>query len=348
MLIELDYLPKALLEMPASQLHKIIPQPTLIHLQGRHQAPLFVSVLMHGNETTGFLAMQQLLKRYRPGGGTHELPRSLSLFIANVSAAKQGKRHLEAQPDYNRIWSAEEHPDTPEYQMTQKIIKIMSERQVFASVDIHNNTGLNPHYACINVLHHDFFHLATLFSRTVVYFIRPASVQSMAFSCLCPAVTLECGQAGEPHGTEHAIEYIDACLHLSHFPEHPVAEQDMELFHTVATVRVPEHIDFAFGEQTTPLQFSQDMDHMNFRELSAGTVFGQLAPFAALSQIPLQVINEAGQDATAQYFMLKHNAIQLRCPVMPAMLTTDTDIIRQDCLCYLMERKAYHQPLAGH
>jgi len=29
---------------------------------------------------------------------------------------------------------------------------------------------------------------------------------------------------------------------------------------------------------------------------------------------------------------------------MPAMLTTDVEAVRQDCLCYLMERMRLHHP----
>ena len=53
---------------------------------------------------------------------------------------------------------------------------------MFASIDIHNNTGLNPHYGCVNRLDPPFLHLATLFSRIVVYFKRPLGVQSAAFA----------------------------------------------------------------------------------------------------------------------------------------------------------------------
>lgn len=338
MLTELDYLPKGLLDIPVTALDQLIPVPTLIHLAGRRPQPLFVSVLVHGNETTGFLAMQQLLKNYRVGGGKQELPRALSLFIANVSAAKAGVRHLDKQPDYNRIWKTS--PDTcPERRMAQRILEEMARRQVFASVDIHNNTGLNPHYACVNLLQPPFLHLATLFSRTVVYFTRPDSVQSIAFSKLCPAVTLECGQPGIAHGIRHAEEYINACLHLSQLPQHPVAEHDIDLFHTVATVKVSPRIDFDFGTGQAQLQFVSDLERMNFRELPAGTILGRLnAAPSEPAGIPLDVIDESGKENSLHYFELKNNTLCLRQPVMPAMLTTDSGIVRQDCLCYLMER----------
>jgi succinylglutamate desuccinylase len=135
---------------------------------------LFVSVLLHGNETTGWQAVRQLLRCYRE----RELPRSLSLFIGNVRAARYGQRRLDGQPDYNRIWGP---GSTPEHAMAEAVLRQMRQRGVFASVDIHNNTGTNPHYACVNYLDPSTLHLATLFGRTVLYFRRPEGVQSMAF-----------------------------------------------------------------------------------------------------------------------------------------------------------------------
>ena len=82
--------------------------------------------------------------------------------------------------------------------MMREVVEQMRARGVFASVDIHNNTGINPHYGCVNRLEAPFLHLAALFSRIVVYFKRPLGVQSAAFAQLCPSVTVECGKPGNP------------------------------------------------------------------------------------------------------------------------------------------------------
>ena len=102
MLKQLDHIPSGLLDLPATQLEAVLGGPTLIHLDGRRPEPLLVSVLMHGNETTGWEAVRRLLPHYLTGEA--ELPRALSLFIGNVSAAAVGLRRLDGQPDYNRIW----------------------------------------------------------------------------------------------------------------------------------------------------------------------------------------------------------------------------------------------------
>ncbi|MDH5785588.1 MAG: M14 family metallopeptidase, partial [Chromatiales bacterium] len=262
-----------------------------------------------------------------------ELPRALSLFIGNIEAARHGVRRLDGQPDYNRIWQGE---GSPEQAMAQQVMETMRRRGLFASIDIHNNTGLNPHYGCINRLDHRFLHLALLFSRTVVYFIKPDSVQSMAFSALCPAVTVECGKVGSQHSTEHALEFVEAALQLDHFPDHKVAPQDYDLFHTVATVKVPETLSFSFSSTSgqSDITFSRDLDHLNFRELPAGTFLAQLNGVEAR----LEARDEAGRDVASHFFNHDNGVLTTRTPLMPSMLTQNESVIRQDCLCYLMER----------
>ncbi len=334
MLTQYDALPSGLLDLPAARLAELLPGPALIHLPGRHVPPLFVSVLLHGNEDTGWQAAQTVLKKY----ATAELPRALSLFIGNVEAARAGLRRLDGQPDYNRVWPGGEEVHPAEQAMMQQVVDAMRARGVFASLDIHNNTGLNPHYACVNRLEQPFLHLATLFSRTVVYFIRPRGVQSAAFAELCPAVTVECGKPGTPGSVEHAAGFMEACLHLSEFPQHPVAPHDVDLFHTVATVKLPEDASFGFGTLAADIDFVPELDHFNFRELAHGDLWGQVK---AGSAARLQVLDESGADIGERLFDYQQNEIRLRRPLMPAMLTRDERVIRQDCLCYLMERIAY-------
>jgi hypothetical protein len=218
--------------------------------------------------------------------------------------------------------------------MAQRVLEIMGERQVFASIDIHNNTGLNPHYACINVLAQPYLQLANLFSRTIVYFIRPDTVLSMAFSRLCPAVTVECGKTGEMHATEHALRFVEGALHLAQFPEHQVPAGDYDLFQTVAIVKVPEEACFSFSDESADLLFPGDLDRMNFRELPARTQLARVGSDGAR----LEAWDESGEDVAETYFERENGLLYTRLPVMPSMLTLNEEVIRQDCLCYLMER----------
>ncbi|MCP3850798.1 MAG: peptidase M14 [Gammaproteobacteria bacterium] len=331
MLTILNDLPEALLDKKAHELHEILSGPTLIHLSGVKEKPLFISVLLHGNETTGWEAFRQYLSNLRQEGTV--LPRSISLFIGNVSAAKEHKRVLDGQLDYNRVWA--NHPSEEGGMMTH-ILSQMKEKQVFASIDFHNNTGKNPHYACINCKEHDFFQLAHLFSRTVVYFIKPDAVQSMAFSKLCPAVTVECGQPEHQFGVQHAKNYLEKAMSLGEFTNQPLKAEDFDLYHTMAIVKVPEKFSMSFEPTiSSDINFKPDVDKLNFTALNEGDC---IARVDSDKNVSLQVINEEGIDVVKRYFDFSDGEIRTKIPVMPSMLTTKEEIIRQDCLCYLMEK----------
>lgn len=328
---QLDFIPDGLLEATPELLHTILPKPTLIHLTGINTSPLFVSVLLHGNEPTGLLAVQALLKKYQ----TRPLPRSISIFFGNISAAREGVRRLENQPDYNRIWPGTPFADSPETRMANEIIAEMRNQNVFASIDVHNNTGLNPHYACVNSLEPKFLQLANLFGRFVVYFTRPQGVQSAAFSQFCPAVTLECGRPDQQFGTEHALQFLDSCLHLTEIADHPVHQQDIDLFHTVAQVKISNNTDFSFTDLEASLVLDASLEKLNFTEVRAGTVIGTVKDQTVL---PIVAQDENGRDVSEQFFSLLSNELSIRRATMPSMLTLNEKVIRQDCLCYLMER----------
>jgi succinylglutamate desuccinylase len=331
MLTVREHFPEGFLDVATRDLHALLPGPVLVHLPGRRPEPLFVSVLLHGNEDAGLKAVQMLLRRF----AGEELPRALSVLVGNTRAAAEGFRRLDDQPDYNRVWPGAHTAGTPEHEMARQVVALMRERRVFASIDVHNNTGLNPHYACVNELGQPFLKLATLFSRIVVYFVRPLGVQSAAFAGLCPAVTVECGKPGTAAGEVHAERFLEAALRLESIPAQPVAAQDLDLYHTVGTVRVPDHIDFSFDGRDAALRFDPDLDHMNFRDLAPGT---RLADVSSGLSLPLEVWDEQGRAVGGRYLVVTDGELRLRRAVTPAMLTLDSRIIRQDCLCYLMER----------
>ncbi len=82
----LDRVPPEFLDSSPERLIEVLPRPTLFDLKGRDPRPLFVSVLLHGDEETGLEAAQALLRRHLGKG----LNRSLLLFVGNVEAAAAG------------------------------------------------------------------------------------------------------------------------------------------------------------------------------------------------------------------------------------------------------------------
>ena len=330
MLTVLKEVPDGFLHTPARELTDVLPGPTLIDLPGRGERPLFVAILLHGNETTGLLAMQKVLGHYQG----HPLPRGLLLFVGNIAAAAQARRTLDNQMDFNRVWPGTEHTDAPEARLMREVMEYVSHRRPFASIDIHNNTGFNPHYGCVNRLSDPFLHLARLFSRTTVFFEEPVGVQSAAAASICPAVTIECGVPGAPSATEHAADFVQSALRLTHFPDHPPHLADIDLYRTFAVVKVPDNLSMSFDQSKADIEFRSDIDHLNFSELEAGALF---AAYSGDSHVRLNVA-PATPEPIAAYFNYSDHEITLAQSTIPAMLTKSHRAIRQDCLCYLMHR----------
>lgn len=323
-----DHFPDVLMDLPASELWRHLRGPSFFYLRGRRAQPLFVSVLLHGNEDSGWRAVQSLLRQHR---GT-TLPRSMLLFVGNIAAAKANVRRLPQQEDYNRTWPGTSNPDTPLALFLADVVEIVRRETPFASIDIHNNTGYNPHYACVNRFWEAHLHLARLFSRTVVYFEQPIGVQSGAFAPICPAVTIECGRAGDEASVAHVAEFIGSALAMQHFPEHRLPDSDLDLMRTFAIIRVPADASFSYDGTDADFRLRADLDRLNFSELDPGVVFGTLGGSGR------RRFDIEGEQADGGYFDYSGGEIRLSQRAIPAMLTLDPNAVRLDCLGYLMHR----------
>lgn len=331
---QLEGLPDGLLQTPPEALHDLLPGPTLLRIPGHDPQSLFVSVLLHGNETSGYLAVQEYLATALVQDAL--LPRTLYLLIGNVTAAAAGLRRMEGQADYNRVWSG---GPLPEHRFAAEVLSVLREVRPFAAIDIHNNTGRNPFYACINRIGPDFLHLAGLFSPVTVYFTEPHEVISNACAALCPAVTLECGQAGETGGIGQIVHFLRNVMHLERFHGPGDASGMTEVYHTVARMRVPDgtRITFEDTDTTADCCFAAGLDRFNFEDVPPGLVVSERKSLA----FRLQVEDNDGNDRSAHYFEQEESRIVTRQPMVMAMLTMDTRVIRQDCFGYIME----HYPL---
>jgi len=321
--------PQAFYELEISQIREVFPAPTLLCLQGEKKQPLFVSILLHGNESTGLLAMQSVLSRYRE----RTLPRSLYLFIGNVRAAEQNKRFLPDQYDYNRCWPGTMIGDNRTTRLMQQVFDRVTRETLFAAIDIHNNTGANPHYAGMNVVNNENQHLAAMFNHIALVFTFPPGICSMAFNDVCPALTLECGKPGDQSGVQHAADYVDALLHMDHLPQRPIAPHDLQLVQSMATLYVPDDVTFDFNlSAQADLTFESGFERKNFTEIKPTEVFAHTR-----IQRPLSITNPQGEDVTEEIMRIENGKVYLNRTLIPAMITSNKTIVRQDCLCYLME-----------
>ncbi len=326
--------PEGLLDTSARDLHRVLDGPTLIELDGsddgmgRGRAPLFVSGLMHGNEDAGLVAVQKILRRHSGG----QLPRPLMILIGNVAAAREGMRRLDGQPDYNRVWpGCIEHAGSEEAAIMARIHARVIERGAFAAIDIHNNTGRNPHYGVICTEAPAVMHLASLFAPRAVLFRGLPGTQTASFTGHIPALTVECGQSGVDANAEAAARLVEAALALDGLDTRS-APRGLTLYHTLGQVRLREEVALARGKGGSWLELTANLDLHNFEHLAPGFCLGETNHAA-----PLEVIDEAGRDVAHAFFDASDGMLRLTRSAVPAMLTMQERIIRQDCLCYLME-----------
>lgn len=327
MLSFLDGVPDELYDVSPAAVHEVLGGPTLITVEGEREPPLFVSVLLHGNEPAGLFAMQRVLRAFRG----RPLPRSLLLFVGNVSAAREGLRRLDGQPDYNRVWLG---GDTPEHAMAARVLDEVRARGAFASVDVHNNSGKNPHYACVNTPDPGSLHLAARFAERAIYSTTPRGVLTSAMSPLCPSVTLECGHPDDEAGYALAARFIEELLALERIDVEERLPAGLRLYESAAVLCVPDAISFAFeGGADADLVFPRDLDELNFRELSPGVPLARARPGVSR---PILALCPDGADLTERFFTVDDGRVLTREALVPSMLTLDARVIRQDCLGYLL------------
>lgn len=329
----LTYLPQRFLKVKSHNLIDLMDRPTLFHLKGQKKSALFLSVLLHGNEFSGLSILQRILKRYRG----RKLPRDLLIFIGNPKAAALGLRHLDDQPDFNRIWRGRK---LPEHKAARALIKYIRAQTLYAAVDIHNNSGINPIYSCITEKKKEFVKLAQVFSKNVVYFKQPDTVLSAAMGCFCPAVTIECGLPGNAYGVTSGVRFVQEILDEKELWRKS-SLQLKSVYHTYASLKLATDSVILFQSsrrfkvfpQNCHLLLTNQFDSLNFKKLKKGFSLGWLK-----SREKLQLIDQKGRDIFDQVFYLKGERLLVRSPFIPSMFTKDVSIAKSDCLGYIMTK----------
>jgi hypothetical protein len=333
----LDHIPSAFLSISHREIKELFDSPTLIHLKGEKQPALFISILLHGNEYSGLQIMQEILKKYQTTDG-YKLPRGIWLFIGNVDAAQMGVRLRDGQIDFNRAWPGTPEPNSDTAILIQEVMDRITQDELFASLDLHNNTGLNPPYGCISVVNEKNKYLSSFFNHIAMVFQSPKGVSTMAFDDICPAITLECSTPGNVPAIKRAFELIDDLMHMDHFPEKPLPAHDLQLVKNSATIMINADVTFCFEDEEYSdtlgydLTLVKNFDHHNFTRLEKNEIF-------AYSKVakPFLVISPDDQDITEEIIQNDNGKISLKKALMPAMISMDKKIVLQDCLCYLLE-----------
>lgn len=335
----LTELPKRFFDVKVEEVGELFSGPTLIHLKSdlkskkSEKLPLFVSTLLHGNETTGFYALQRWLIDLKPDN----LHRDIMIFIGNVNAATANLRRNESEPDFNRIWN---QACLNKYLFARELHTYLKNNRPVASIDVHNTSGDNPTYSCVNRLDMSALDLAAEFSKIIVYFTQPDGVMTKMLSEISPAVTLESGRSQDWVHIDEVARYLSRCYEDVESLLVSKKVHESKVFHSLYRLEVHDSSDFMISSDARDdcsLVIRKDLESLNFQELDSGTIFGWLNGKSKLRN-HLSVYNESREDVTDNVFEVKDGSIQLVRTLIPSMLTVSEPAIKLDCLGYLMER----------
>lgn len=323
MLKILNKLPEKLYDSAPDELEKLFESPVLIHLNGENSNPILFSCLMHGNETTGFLALQRILNKYR----NKSLPRSVSIFIGNIKAASKGLRQLPDEGDFNRIWK-EDNPLAME--MWNEIERLQPE----AVIDLHNNSGNNPLYCVLVNKQSEALNLGRLFCDNILIFPQIQGTFEYFWHDKYPSITLEAGIPEDKNNIEIVFNYIDSLLNIQSIKNHKFddSSEKLKIYKHLGTLRIPAECTVGYTGENSDFTINQNLDENNLKTVEAETIF-----FKSPSNITPYFTDPYGKDIFDEYFLLKNGEIITKKRMIPTMITTNLRIVKSDCLCYMME-----------
>ena len=315
-----DHWPSELNEIGHRELAKHLGGPSLFYIQGEKDPPLVISTLLHGNEETGFYALQNIMpaNQGRP-------PRSLVVILGNLDAAAAGLRHMPDGPDFNRIWDSS-HP------FATAVKQELRGRDLFGVIDIHNNTGRNPFYACVSRNRPEFLHLGLLFSRTLVYFEQPASTFSVSMSDHAPTIVVECGRSSQAGSVEHATEFLESAMRLDHLPGTPPSPHDYSLYTMQAALKIPAGCSVDIADADADFCFREDLDQLNFLPSDEPRFIGR----RRRDDLELVTVNTFDTQIEIEGIYYEGDQMFLAPGWTPSMFTLDLSVMVSDSLGYLM------------
>lgn len=320
-------LPDGLLDAEPEELEGILGGPTLFDLPGPGGSggPVFVSALLHGNETSGWLAAREFLRAV--GGG---LPAPLALLVGNPEAARLNARFVPGEPDRNRIWSAKS--GTALGRDLWAMCQELGERGVAVALDIHNNNAPNPCHAIhmVRECDVDARDWAMGFAGLAVRTTLSQFTCMEAFAGLCPSVTLECGEPGEREGIELAVD----CLTKALFAGRPPRREGGQEYELVARILPRDGVTIGFGGEDADLSLPADApEKRNFRLTEKGAEIGKVKEGVA---DPLVCVSPEGRGL-GEFLAVEGGRLVAAADLVLAMLVARRDTVEDDCLCYVLE-----------
>ena len=308
-----------ILECASTELHRYLDGPTIFDLSN-NAIPLFVSTLLHGNETSGWDAVRKFIQNR----DLNQPENSLVVFVGNIEAAKTEKRRLPHQNDYNRIWCG---GISKEHCMAEQVVSYIAQKKPYFALDVHNNSGPNPHYGVLTNQLAECKSRARQFSDLAILALEQDEILSRRMNEICPAITIECGVPGEPRSSEVVYDYL---CELTNPKSDTPTHTDLSLYKAKYRVILKSATESGFEDFP---EFNCALDASNFALVEAGTL---IATHASQNWF-FEVTDFDGLDLTHEYLNFANGQVTLKQDTILGMFTRSPENILFDCVCYVLE-----------
>ncbi|MFL0810704.1 MAG: succinylglutamate desuccinylase/aspartoacylase family protein [Agarilytica sp.] len=290
------------------------------------------SVLVHGNEPSGFIAAHQFLKR-------NIVPKTnLALVIGSVRAAKHKPvfthRQIPGEFDLNRRFGHEKDCHDRVTETARDISHYITSLSPQYVIDLHNTSGSGPAFAVSISDTSQVKKLASLFTpKMVITHLVVGSLMEEDFAC--PTVTIECGGAGQQDS--HNLAFEGLCRFAQFDSLDALDQNRIQCFYHPTRVEIHQGISLDYGTEAAhevDITLIDNIEALNQHTVKAGTLIGWLE--RELEDC-LLVRNEQGEDKVNDFFTSDNGKLLAKQDLQIFMATHRADIAMSDCLFYAVE-----------
>lgn len=303
--------------------------PCVIDMQGHiSNRTRVVSVLVHGNEPSGFIAVHRFLQsKITP-------MTNVRFIICSVEAAQQPpvftNRYVDDVHDLNRCFNLDK-TDAAVNQRAGSILQAINEVKPEAVIDMHNTSGSSPSFCVATRIDMQVQALASFFCQTMMYTrLSLGSLMEQNFNC--PVVTIECGGSKDQQAHEMAYQGVHEFLMADnlfgghHYMLVDIVEHPLRL-------ELDPKTKLSFADKNDPdadVTLVSDIEQHNMGVTRADCLIG----WSNVGCAPFTVRNEAGDVQSDSIIYCKDGQILTRHKLRIFMATTNHRIALNDCLFY--------------
>ncbi len=303
--------------------------PAVIHLSGEDESRTRVLVtLSHGNESSGFRAVHQWLRR-----GKKPLV-NIVIILGGVEAALTEPlffhRYIPGKRDLNRCFNPPYNDS--QGRLARAMLKCIHENHSESVVDMHNTSGFSSSFAISYGHSSEKRILAGVFvDMLIVSELQMGSLMEQNFKC--PVITVEVGGSKDPKSFDVAMEGIE-----KYFLKKNLFEDSGKMSIFQNPLRLELVAQSQVGHDESPLNgkditIRSDIESLNSVAIGTNEFLGWMD--SEKSSV-LRVRSADQKQNVSEYFSIRQGRLYPKTPMTLFMATTRVDIAASDCLFYFV------------